>query len=352
MVQPVIKTSALCATPVAGLVTPAQIAQRYPVADAVTQQISATRQRIEDILHGRDKRLLVVIGPCSVHDPGAALEYARRLQARRGYYQQRLEIVMRTYFEKPRTVTGWKGLISDPDLDGSCQMNKGIALARQLLVEINSSGLPTATEFLDRVIGQFFSGLISWGAIGARTTESQIHREMASALSCPIGFKNGTDGNVRIATDAVRAAQCSHMFLSADDNGQMTIYQTRGNPYGHIILRGGRKPNYYADDIAAACNELITFGLAPYLVVDFSHGNCQKRHSQQLLVCEDVCRQIKTGTTAIAGVMVESFLQGGNQPLVAGGSLNYGQSVTDPCLSWQDSEVLLDMLASAVDSRF
>ncbi len=219
------------------------------------------------------------------------MDYAQRLQTLRGTYQDRLEMVMRTYFEKPRTVVGWKGLISNPNLNGSYRVNHGIALARKLLLQVNELGVPTATEFLDMVTGQFIADLISWGAIGARTTESQIHREMASALSCPVGFKNGTDGNTRIAVDAIRASRASHMFLSPDKNGQMTIYQTSGNPFGHIIMRGGKKPNYHAEDIAAACETLAEFDLPEHLVVDFSHGNCQKQHRRQLDVCEEVCQQ-------------------------------------------------------------
>jgi 3-deoxy-7-phosphoheptulonate synthase len=259
---------------------------------------------------------------------------------------------MRTYFEKPRTVVGWKGLISDPDLNGSYRINYGLEQARRLLLQVNELGVPTATEFLDMVTGQYIADLISWGAIGARTTESQIHREMASALSCPVGFKNGTDGNTRIAVDAIRAARASHMFLSPDKQGQMTIYQTSGNPYGHIIMRGGKQPNYHAEDIAAACDTLSAFDLPEHLVIDFSHGNCQKQHRRQLDVCEDVCTQIRNGSRAIAGIMAESFLKEGTQQIVAGQPLTYGQSITDPCLNWEDTETLVAMLAQATDRRF
>ncbi len=234
------KTDELRTARIDSPVTPAELARLHPVSDEVADHVTASRRRIEKILNGEDKRLLVVIGPCSIHDPDAAMDYAQRLQTLRGTYQDRPEIVMRTYFEKPRTVVGWKGLISDPDLNGSYRVNHGIALARKLLLQVNELGVPTATEFLDMVTGQFIADLISWGAIGARTTESQIHREMASALSCPVGFKNGTDGNTRIAVDAIRASRASHMFLSPDKNGQMTIYQTSGNPFGHIIMRGGK----------------------------------------------------------------------------------------------------------------
>ncbi len=345
------KTDELRTARIDSLVTPAELAQRYPVTPSVAEHVTASRRRIEKILNGEDRRLLVIIGPCSIHDLDAAVDYAQRLQVLREKHHAQLEIVMRTYFEKPRTVVGWKGLISDPDLNGSYRVNHGIELARRLLLKVNELGVPTATEFLDMVTGQFIADLISWGAIGARTTESQIHREMASALSCPVGFKNGTDGNTRIAVDAIRASRASHMFLSPDKHGQMTIYQTSGNPYGHIIMRGGKKPNYYAEDIANACDTLSEFDLPEYLVVDFSHGNCQKQHRRQLDVCDDICSQIRNGSTAIAGVMVESFLQEGTQKIVSGQPLVYGQSITDPCLSWNDSELLLEKLATAVATR-
>ncbi len=346
------KTDELRTARIDSLVTPAELAQRYPVSAAVADHVTTSRKRIEKILNGDDRRLLVIVGPCSIHDLDAAMDYAQRLKGLRDKHQARLEIVMRTYFEKPRTVVGWKGLISDPDLNGSYRVNHGIQLARKLLLQVNELGVPTATEFLDMVTGQFIADLISWGAIGARTTESQIHREMASALSCPVGFKNGTDGNTRIAVDAIRAARASHMFLSPDKNGQMTIYQTSGNPYGHIIMRGGKQPNYHPQDIAEACDTLREFDLPEQLVIDFSHGNCQKQHRRQLDVCDEVCQQIRNGSSAIAGIMAESFLREGTQKVVVGQPITYGQSITDPCLSWEDTEVLLDKLASAVDSRF
>jgi 3-deoxy-7-phosphoheptulonate synthase len=346
------KTDELRTARIDSLVTPAELAQRYPVSATVAEHVTTSRKRIEKILNGDDRRLLVIVGPCSIHDLDAAMDYAQRLKGLRDKHQSRLEIVMRTYFEKPRTVVGWKGLISDPDLNGSYRVNHGIQLARKLLLQVNELGVPTATEFLDMVTGQFIADLISWGAIGARTTESQIHREMASALSCPVGFKNGTDGNTRIAVDAIRAARASHMFLSPDKNGQMTIYQTSGNPYGHIIMRGGKQPNYHPQDIAEACDTLREFDLPEQLVVDFSHGNCQKQHRRQLDVCDEVCQQIRNGSSAIAGVMAESFLREGTQKVVVGQPVTYGQSITDPCLSWEDTEVLLDKLAAAVDSRF
>ncbi|WP_312740423.1 3-deoxy-7-phosphoheptulonate synthase AroH [Cedecea neteri] len=346
------KTDELRTARIDSLVTPAELTERFPVSAEVAQHVTAARRRIEKILTGEDKRLLVIVGPCSIHDLDAAMDYARRLKTLREKHQDRLEIVMRTYFEKPRTVVGWKGLISDPDLNGSYRINYGLEQARRLLLQVNELGVPTATEFLDMVTGQYIADLISWGAIGARTTESQIHREMASALSCPVGFKNGTDGNSRIAVDAIRAARASHMFLSPDKQGQMTIYQTSGNPYGHIIMRGGKQPNYHAEDIAAACDTLSAFDLPEHLVIDFSHGNCQKQHRRQLDVCEDVCTQIRNGSRAIAGIMAESFLKEGTQQIVASQPLTYGQSITDPCLNWEDTETLIAMLAQATDRRF
>lgn len=334
------------------LVTPEKLAAQLPASADIINNVIATRKRIGRILYGEDKRLLVVIGPCSIHDKNAALDYAGLLATQRELYQERLEIVMRTYFEKPRTVVGWKGLISDPALDGSCQVSRGIEMARRLLLDINQLGLPTATEYLDVVVGRYIADLISWGAIGARTTESQVHREMASALSCPIGFKNGTDGNIAIAIDAIRAARNSHTFFSQDQYGRMAVYQTKGNAYGHIILRGGKKPNYHAANIAAVSNRLHAYNLPVYLMIDFSHGNCQKIARNQLTVAAEVCRQIRTGSKAIAGVMAESFLIEGSQSVIPGQALTYGQSITDPCLNWKDSVQLLAMLAEAVDSRF
>jgi len=350
--SPMNKTDELRTARIESLITPGELAQRHPITDAIAENVTASRKRIARILSGEDKRLLVVIGPCSLHDPVAALDYAARLNVLRLQHQDRLEIVMRAYFEKPRTVVGWKGLISDPDLDGSYRVNHGLDVARKLLLDINALGMPTATEFLDMVIGQFIADLISWGAIGARTTESQIHREMASALSCPVGFKNGTDGNTQIAVDAIRAARASHMFLSSDKQGQMTIYQTSGNPSGHIIMRGGKQPNYHPEDIAAAVERLREFNLPEQLVIDFSHANCLKQHRRQIDVAQSVAQQIRDGSRAVAGVMLESFLQEGTQKVVAGQPLVYGQSITDPCLGWDDSAAVLALLAEAVDSRF
>ncbi|WP_409420318.1 3-deoxy-7-phosphoheptulonate synthase [Pseudaeromonas sp. ZJS20] len=341
-----LRTQRLCA-----LITPKELAEVTPLTPELAQQILVAREEIEAILAGQDQRLLVIVGPCSLHDPQAAVDYARRLAALRTQYRDDLCIVMRAYFEKPRTIVGWKGLINDPHLDGSYNVNEGLQLARKLLIAINHLGLPTATEFLDMVTGQYIADLISWGAIGARTTESQVHREMASALSCPVGFKNGTDGNTRIAIDAVRAARHSHIFTSPDKEGRMTIYRTSGNPYGHVILRGGRRPNYDSVSIDEACQALAKAELPQRLVVDFSHGNSQKDHRRQLDVAKDICDQLKRGRTGIAGVMIESFIEEGRQDVVAGCPLTYGQSITDACLGWEQTQSALAMLQQAARAR-
>ncbi|MFS1538259.1 MAG: 3-deoxy-7-phosphoheptulonate synthase [Candidatus Phlomobacter fragariae] len=346
------KIDELRTQPIDSLITPQALVEEFPLSKEIIENITTSRKAIESILVGQDLRLLVVIGPCSVHDTQAALEYAKMLAKLRVEYKDYLEIVMRTYFEKPRTVGGWKGLISDPDLNNSCKVNKGLRLARELLTNINQLGLPTATEFLDMITGQYVADLISWGVVGARTTESQIHRQMASALSCPVGFKNGTDGNINIAIDAIRAARASHVFLSPDKNGKMTIYQTKGNPYGHIIMRGGKQPNYSAEDIAVACSQLRQLGLPEKLIIDFSHGNCQKIHQRQIDVAKNIAQQLKKGSLAIAGIMAESFLIAGTQQVITGKPLTYGQSITDPCLGWQNTGQLLTLLAEAVKHRF
>ncbi len=347
-----LKTDELRTQALGPMPTPAELSLAHPLNDDVAAQIASSRQQIEQILAGQDDRLLVIVGPCSVHDTQAALEYAQRLSAIQAQYRDQLFIVMRTYFEKPRTVVGWKGLITDPNLDGSYALEAGLNKARQLLLDINKLGLATATEFLDMITGQYIADLISWGAIGARTTESQIHREMASALSCPVGFKNGTNGNVKIAIDAIRAAQASHYFYSPDKNGRMTVYRTSGNPFGHIILRGGESgPNYDQDSITQACQQLAEFALPQRLIVDFSHANCQKQHRKQLEVAEDISRQIESGSTTIAGIMAESFIVEGNQSMCDLNNLTYGQSITDPCLSWDDTLTMIDRLATAVANR-
>ncbi|MCE0556741.1 3-deoxy-7-phosphoheptulonate synthase [Motilimonas sp. E26] len=334
------------------LITPAELTEIRPVSDAAAGVVTRARREVEAIISGEDKRLLVVVGPCSIHDPAAGIEYAKRLVKLKDELSDDLCIVMRTYFEKPRTIVGWKGLINDPDLDGSYNVNKGIALARNLLLDINELGLATATEFLDMVTGQYLADLITWGAIGARTTESQIHREMASALSCPVGFKNGTDGNLQIAMDAVRAAKARHIFYSPDKNGRMTIYKTAGNPYGHIILRGGKTPNYSQKHVTASAEQLSDVGLTPRIIVDFSHGNSLKQYKKQWDVAEDIMTQMRSGSKAIAGVMIESFLEEGNQAVEDGKELVFGKSITDACINWSDTEKMLHELAKASrDSR-
>lgn len=334
------------------LVTPIKVYNSYKPSKDIIENIQITRHNISKIINGQDKRLLVVIGPCSIHDHDSAIEYANKLLEKRIEYKSRLEIVMRTYFEKPRTVVGWKGLIVDPFLDGSLKINDGLKIARKLLVEINEIGLPSATEFLDMSIGQFIYDLISWGAIGARTTESQIHREMASCLPCPIGFKNGTDGNIKIAIDAIKSAKSKHLFLTSDKYGKNSVYYTLGNNNLHIIMRGGIKPNYYKLDIEKAVCLLEKNDLPKYLMVDFSHANCFKNHILQLKVAKSICKQIKRGNDFILGVMIESFLKEGSQNVINDRGLTYGQSITDPCLSWKDSEKILDMLANSIEHRF
>jgi len=314
--------------------------------------ISATRQRIRKIIQRKDDRLLVVIGPCSIHDPAAALEYARRLKVERERYADTLEIVMRVYFEKPRTTVGWKGLINDPYLDESYRIDEGLRIARQLLLEINRLGVPAGSEFLDVISPQYIGDLIAWGAIGARTTESQVHRELASGLSAPIGFKNGTDGNIKIATDAIQAAARGHHFLSVHKNGQVAIVETKGNKDCHVILRGGKAPNYDAASVAAACADLSAAKLDPRLMVDCSHANSSKQHQRQLDVARDIAAQLKAGSHSIFGVMVESHLHDGAQKFTPGkddpAQLAYGKSITDACLGWDVSVDLLEVLSEAV----
>ncbi|PMH46483.1 3-deoxy-7-phosphoheptulonate synthase [Vibrio sp. 10N.286.49.B3] len=347
-----LKTDELRTQALGPMPTPAELGVAHPITAEVADRIAKSRRQIEAILTGEDDRLLVIVGPCSVHDTDAALDYAQRLSDIQKQYEDELFIVMRTYFEKPRTIVGWKGLITDPNLNGSYALEAGLHKARQLLLDINKLGLATATEFLDMITGQYIADLITWGAIGARTTESQIHREMASALSCPVGFKNGTNGNIKIAIDAIRASQASHYFYSPDKNGRMTVYRTSGNPYGHVILRGGDKgPNFDADSVEQACKQLADVGLPERLVVDFSHANCQKQHRKQLEVAENICEQIKSGKNQVAGIMAESFLVEGNQSMDDLDNLTYGQSITDPCLSWGDTVTMLDMLAVAIKDR-
>ncbi len=330
---------------------PAHILREFPVTETAARTTYATRQAIHRILHGADDRLLVVIGPCSIHDYDAALEYARKLRAECDRYSADLLIVMRVYFEKPRTTVGWKGLINDPRLDGSFRINEGLRLARQMLYEINELGLPCATEFLDTITPQYTADLISWGAIGARTTESQVHRELASGLSCPVGFKNGTDGNVRIAVDAIRAAASPHHFLSVTKAGHSAIVSTIGNEDCHLILRGGKTSNYDAASVNATCTELGAAGVAARVMIDFSHANSRKQYQLQVEVAREVGEQIAAGDERIFGVMVESHLKAGRQDMTPGKPLEYGVSVTDACIGWEDSLTVLDTLAAAVRRR-
>ncbi len=335
---------------------PEHLIRFFPIAGTPAEKlIGRTRGAIREIMQRKDDRLLVVMGPCSIHDPVAALDYARRLKAERDKYADTLEIVMRVYFEKPRTTIGWKGLINDPYLDQSFRIDEGLRIARQLLVEINRMGMPAGSEFLDVISPQYIGDLISWGAIGARTTESQVHRELASGISAPIGFKNGTDGNIRIAIDAIQAAARPHHFLSVHKNGQVAIVQTRGNKDCHVILRGGKSPNYDAAHVAAACEEIEAAKLECTLMVDCSHANSSKQHQRQIDVARDVAEQLRAGGRCVFGVMVESHLQPGAQKFNAGkddpGKLAYGQSITDACIGWDDSVAVLRELSDAVTAR-
>jgi 3-deoxy-7-phosphoheptulonate synthase len=333
------------------LIPPAHLIHELSCSEAASRAVHDARLALHRILHGMDDRLIVVIGPCSIHDPKAAVEYAQRLAEQRRQYAADLEIVMRVYFEKPRTTVGWKGLINDPDLDGSFRINQGLRMARELLLAINELGLPAGCEYLDMITPQYLADLVSWGAIGARTTESQVHRELASGLSCPVGFKNGTDGNVRIAVDAIKAAMQPHHFLSVTKAGHSAIVSTRGNEDCHVILRGGTRPNYDAASVAAACTELAKAGLAQHLMIDASHANSSKDPQRQLEVCADIARQLGAGDGHIVGVMIESHLVAGRQDLVPGRPLTYGQSITDGCLGWEDSLQCLEALAQGVRER-
>ena len=333
------------------LAPPAHLLREFPCTEKTESLAYHTREAIHRILHGSDDRVLVIIGPCSIHDPNAGLEYANRLLEVKRELEQDLLVVMRVYFEKPRTTVGWKGLVNDPDLDGSYQINKGLRLARQLLMQINEIGMPAGLEFLDMITPQYYADLASWGAIGARTTESQVHRELASGLSCPVGFKNGTDGNVRIAVDALKAARAPHHFLSVTKAGHSAIVSTNGNEDCHIILRGGKHPNYDAGSVDAAAKELAAAGLEQRLMIDCSHSNSQKMYQRQVDVAREVARQVATGDDRIFGVMVESNLKAGRQDLVPGKALVYGQSITDGCIGWEDSVPVLRNLAEAVRQR-
>jgi 3-deoxy-7-phosphoheptulonate synthase len=333
------------------LAPPAHLVREFPCSEKTEELTYHTREAIHRILHGSDDRMVVIVGPCSIHDPKAGLEYAVRLLDMKQELEQDLVVVMRVYFEKPRTTVGWKGLVNDPDLDGTYQINKGLRLARQLLMEINDAGMPAGLEFLDMITPQYYADLASWGAIGARTTESQVHRELASGLSCPVGFKNGTDGNVRIAVDALKAARAPHHFLSVTKAGHSAIVSTNGNEDCHIILRGGKHPNYDAASVDAAAKELAGAGLEQRLMIDCSHSNSQKMYERQIDVAREVARQVATGDDRIFGIMVESNLKAGRQDLVPGKPLVYGQSITDACIGWEDSVPILRNLADAVRRR-
>ena len=345
------KTDDLRIRSIKDVVAPETVIAEHPLTDAAAETTALARQAVHNILHGKDDRLLVVIGPCSIHDPKAALEYASRLRAVREELADDLLIIMRVYFEKPRTTVGWKGLINDPQLNGSFEINKGLSLARKLLVDINNMGIPAGTEYLDLITPQYISDLISWGAIGARTTESQAHRELASGLSCPVGFKNGTNGNLNIAIDAVNAASQPHYFLSLTKAGHSAIFSTTGNEDCHIILRGGVKPNYDAESVEQAAQEMQAAGLEPRLMIDFSHANSNKQHERQIAVGQDVAAQIAAGDTRIIGAMIESHLVGGRQNVVDNEELLFGQSITDACIDWDSSLPLLRELAAAVRAR-
>ena len=335
---------------------PEHLIRFFPIEGSPIEALVArTRARVRDILKGVDDRLLVVVGPCSIHDPAAALDYARRLAEARQRMTDTLEIVMRVYFEKPRTTVGWKGLINDPHLDESCRISEGLRIARQLLIDIAKLGVPSGSELLDTISPQYIGDLIAWGAIGARTTESQVHRELVSGISAPIGFKNGTDGNVKIATDAIQAAARPHHFLGVHKSGRVAMVRTRGNPDCHIILRGGAAPNYDEASVTAACETLERAGLQPALMVDCSHANCSKQHERQLDVAREVARQVGSGSRRVFGAMIESHIHPGAQRFMPGrddpAALAYGVSITDPCLGWEDTITALGLLSEGVRRR-
>jgi 3-deoxy-7-phosphoheptulonate synthase len=333
------------------LLPPVALLERFPASEKATKSVLDSRKAIHNILHGNDNRLLVVIGPCSIHDAKAALEYGEKLVRLRKQYENTLEIVMRVYFEKPRTTVGWKGLINDPYMDNSFKLNDGLRIGRKLLLDLNELGLPTAGEFLDMITPQYMADFMCWGAIGARTTESQVHRELASGLSCPVGFKNGTDGTVKVAIDAIGSASAPHHFLSVTKMGHAAIVETTGNEDCHIILRGGKDTNYDAQSVSKVTEQLAQANVIDKVMIDFSHANSKKQFKNQMLVCGDVSDQIAKGNNKIFGVMVESHLVEGRQDLIEGKANNYGQSITDACIGWQDTEMLLAQLDKAVMVR-
>jgi 3-deoxy-7-phosphoheptulonate synthase len=344
------KTSNRRILAIESMLSPAELTERFPVTEAAAELVVTTRENTSQILHKKDDRLLVVVGPCSVHDPAAAIEYAEGLSEIRSELADQLEIVMRVYFEKPRTRVGWKGLINDPDLDGQFNINKGLQTARKLLLDLHAIGVPAGCEFLDAVSSQCYADLVSWGAIGARTTESQIHRELASGLSCPIGFKNGTNGNLQIAVDAVIPGLSEHSFLGSTEEGQIALFRTSGNPDTHVILRGGKKPNYDRESVAESLQKLDNANISTGLIIDFSHANCDKQFARQIDVGNDVADQVSAGETGIVGCMIENNLVEGRQNY-SHDNLVYGQSITDPCLGWSDTKSLLHTLANSVDKR-
>ena len=333
------------------LLPPVALLERFPITESAAKTVFQGREAIHRILNDEDKRIVVIIGPCSIHDPKAALEYGERLVKLRAKYKDSLDIVMRVYLEKPRTTVGWKGLINDPFMDNSFKINDGLRIGRKLLLDLNTMGLPTATEYLDMITPQYMADLLSWGAIGARTTESQVHRELASGLSCPVGFKNGTDGTTKVAIDAIGAAAASHHFLSVTKFGHSAIVETTGNADCHIILRGGKSPNYDAESVNKIMSELDKAALPQKVMIDFSHANSSKQFKKQMDVCTNVCEQIKNGNRSIFGVMVESHLVEGRQNLEGGKAETYGQSITDACIGWDDTEKLLAQLDQAVTTR-
>jgi 3-deoxy-7-phosphoheptulonate synthase len=333
------------------LIRPEDLRRELPITECASEVTWEARRSIHSILHGADDRLLVIVGPCSIHDTKAAMEYAERLKKVKDELADTLLIIMRVYFEKPRTTVGWKGLINDPHLDNSFQINDGLRLGRRLLLDLNNMGMPAGVEYLDMISPQYIADLVSWGAIGARTTESQTHRELASGLSCPVGFKNGTDGNLRIAVDAIRTSQHPHHFLSVDKAGHSAIVLTTGNEDCHVILRGGKTPNYDRDSVNAACQQLASAGLAQRVMIDLSHSNSQKEFKRQVEVGRSVAGQITAGDQRIVGVMIESHLQEGRQDLQPGKPLAYGQSITDACLGWEDTAELLGLFSQAVSAR-
>ena len=345
------ETKDLRITDVKEILSPQELMADLPLTEQASNTVYLARQGVYDVLDRKDDRLVVIIGPCSIHDTAAAIEYGVKLKALIDELKEDLLVIMRVYFEKPRTTVGWKGLINDPDLDGSFHINKGVRKARELLLELSDMGVPAGHEYLDLISPQYISDLVSWGAIGARTTESQGHRELASGLSCPVGFKNGTDGRIQIAIDAIRAAQNPHYFMSLTLQGHSAIFCTSGNEYAHVILRGGSRPNYDRESVNEAAEALETIGLNQGIMVDCSHANSQKKYQKQIDVCRDIAHQLKTGQDHIFGVMIESHLVEGRQDIEEGTPLTYGQSITDACIGWDDSEMLLRELAEAVREK-